>query len=157
MRGDAQMMGLSAGSTRHEYRTWRVAQHVFGIRADHHLDYPAMAIGADKQQVAVVFFEKADNTLMHVAWDQPEFRLDRVRFEVAARLAQRFLAEMHIARNGDDSERNLQRSGELGRHVHRARRAQAAVVGEHGTPNFAKPPRRYEERPRTFARHALGG
>src|SRR6266852_1139275 len=133
MRGDAHVTGSTAGSTRHEYRTRRVAQHILGIRTDHHLNYPAMAIGADKQQVAVVFFEKAYDALMRVAGDQPEFRLDRVGLEVTARL------------------------GELGRHVHRARRTQAAVVGEHGAPNLTKPPRRYEERPRTFARHTLGG
>jgi hypothetical protein len=116
-----------------------------------------MAIGTDKQQVAVIFLEKADNALMRVAGNQPKLRLDRVRLEVTTRLRQRFFAEPRIARNGDNGKRNLQCRGKLGRHVHRARRTQAAVVGEHGAPNFAKSPRRYKERPRTFARHALCG
>ena len=37
----------------HQYRTRRVAQHIFGGAAENHLDDAAVAVGADEQEIVI--------------------------------------------------------------------------------------------------------
>src|SRR5258708_27187590 len=91
---------------REEYRAWRVAQHVLGGRAEHHLDDPAVAVGADEQQVGVMLLEKLHDFLVGVALQQLEVRLGRVVLEVGAGLGESPLSQLGIARASNDGDRN---------------------------------------------------
>src|SRR5208282_846767 len=83
-----------AALARQEHRTGRIAQHVLGVRAQHHLDYPAVAVSSDEEQVGTVVLEEPDYLFMSVAGDQPEFgACARIRRQVGARLFERPLAE----------------------------------------------------------------
>ena len=83
------------------------------------------------RQVGVVLLEELDDLLVGVTLQQMKLRAGREMLEVLARLVQGALAELGIARDGDDRQRHAEAVGEIRRRTHRARGPLAAVIGEH--------------------------
>src|SRR5260370_23678979 len=115
---------------RQKYRAGGVAQYVLRGRAQHHLDYAAVPVSADEQQVGLALAKEAHDLLVRVAAQQLERRVDAVGLEVVARLADHPLAHLCVASDGYHRERCIEFGREFRRGVHRLGRPLAAVVGE---------------------------
>jgi hypothetical protein len=63
-----------------------------------------VAVCADEQQVGLVLFEELYDFLVGVTLQQLEVGLRRVILEIGARLGQRALAEIGVARAGNDGQ-----------------------------------------------------
>jgi len=70
------------GLANQKYRAWRIAQDVFSRASQDHLNDPAVAVGANEQQIVATILDAVDDPLVWMANQGKAGRLHPIRTQI---------------------------------------------------------------------------